>query len=1135
MKKTGSKPGNNLVNRYGCDNRTTKRIVVSLLAIISALAFSAQAASAGTGDKAKAAKKLSLVAYRTDTPPKLDGDMTDVCWKTAPIAKRFRLLGVKTPAKYQTQVRVCYDTENLYIFMRAESPAFTKKDLDTTTGKRKFQHYSEALLGWDNMGFLLAQPHKFVDCFYFATNPLARRSDNRRPSKKTWDRFNPLKVQTSRDANGWNAEMSVPFCELGSWHANLGATPVVGAEWKILFFREHGRFKESSTWPPAGAEYRKHRKLGQIVFKGHRRGVQIPSVTINVPQVTDVFVEIKANANQPLRCEYVQVRKDHLLDKGEKTFRGSLRLPWIVDRIPEYFRNYQMDIRVYQGSKLIFVGNSIRSVSPGYYHYSYVKQFIDVNLRRLKGVPGKRATDLRKKLITHKKRSEFLKAQLDSCKRVGDKQWNDAAREILSKIRQKSLEWNQEQRHMPYILYTLNKVRKDLAGKKIPQLEERIKAMKSQLGALSKRSKTCPAEAKDLQELAVDTAKLALANEELDFDIWRAILARKEKGAAFAAFPVGVYAKTFPKKKLDPSQITKVELAAAGNERESFQVYVAPLRGEVKGVNVSFSPLTKPGSKQVIPAANFSWRIVNYMLMLGAKEGEDPLKAEDPTTTFPRPLYPDPLYPGKTFTLPADMQKTIWVDFHCPPKTPPGEYKGTMTIAAGPSKVDIPVKVKVYGFDLPRKPTLRINHWFAPVYGKRIYGDKAPKKYTPKMFEQDCAFLSQYRLPHFLDERATVMETIRLYLEKDGRLTVDFTELDKFYDIARKYGANWVRGSFSCNQGALSGWHNGHLALTDRETGKDVMLYDAIPEYYKKRKEEKVDVLDNPMWQQFFRQCADFLERRGLLKNNTYYEMFDEQSVDVVVKGHKKLRQICPKMPLGNFGPYPLKVNREGETSVGYTDIWGPALKRHDNPKVCRAIHDRVSNHGEKSMAYLSSSHSNMPHLAVHRSFLGPRLAHWQVWRHKVDAFLMFKLNATPHTLLRNKKRMAKPLETRFDGPWEIKKGFADWGSNILYAGPNRTMIPGMRLVALRDGMEDYEYFHLLKTRADAFKPKTKEDRRLLKSARSALEVPQDICGSIGKWTTDESKINAHREKLAELITKLPPVSLKLKKLSISN
>ena len=129
------------------------------------------------------------------------------------------------------------------------------------------------------------------------------------------------------------------------------------------------------------------------------------------------------------------------------------------------------------------------------------------------------------------------------------------------------------------------------------------------------------------------------------------------------------------------------------------------------------------------------------------------------------------------------------MDFHCPPRhAPPASTAGSCASPPGGLGLTSLIQATVYGFDLPPNPTLRINHWFAPVYG-RVYDQ--PDIYTPEMFEQDCAFLARYRLPHFLDERGPVMENVHLYWEGGGRLTADFTELGKFYDIAQRHGANW--------------------------------------------------------------------------------------------------------------------------------------------------------------------------------------------------------------------------------------------------------------------------------------------------------------------------------------------------------
>ncbi len=1105
-----------------------QRIVVGVACVCGAHPL-----SVGANAVAAMPAASGLSAYWTDAPPVLDGRMDEPCWQDADETTGFIVLDSTTPAEHQVRARVCYDAERLYVFMRVEGPPFSDEDLE-----KSLAPWTEKLFDGDHVGFLLMLPYRHVNCFSFATDPRGQRADNRNTHNvgDAYHTFNPMQVRTSRDANGWSAELGVVFTELGSSAANLAATPAVGAAWKILFFREHGRCKEHSTWPAAKAGYRERQELGQIVFKGRRTGGQVPSIVMAPPRIggeeADKHVELKADTDEPLRCQFVRTRRDRLLDKGEETFRGALRLDWVFERMTNYWLSCRINVRVFQGERPVFVGQAEQALTPGNYHYAHIRKLVDVNMGLLDGVPGQRAAALRDDLTRIRARAKVLKTQLDTCERVGDRQWKAAAEELLYTIRQKVLESKTDPQYkfLPFVLHSLNVTRGNLARYEAgstaagpADVVARVAAMRETLAALEQRAETCTNTVGDLTDLANAVRELTRTDETLEFDRWRAELA-ETNSSAFAVFPLRAYDKSFPRRKPEASQMNAPVLSVAGGEAESFQVYVAPLRGEVANVAVSFTPLVgDPESRVAIPATAFTWRIVNYKIVMDAQSGEYPVHNEDPNSTFPRLLYPDPLYPGEPFSLPADEQKTLWVDFRCPPRTPAGTYDGRMTVSAGDTRAIVPIRIKVYGFTLPAKPTLRVNSWFSIPYRYvtgRWYYD-SPRKYTPEMFERDCALMAEYRMPQFLSDYRLFMEDgiAKLYLEPDGRFTADFSELAKYYDVSEKYGANWVMGSFGNGPGnVFQWWSSGYYPVIERSTGARKRLRDVLPGYYQSRVPGFLD-LNNPAWRQFMRQYADFLQARGLLKDNTYFECCDEAPPAIVIPVHAQLRKIVPQMPLGNYGPDPLQVTPWGESSVGLTDVWMPHLSRYDDPQVERAIRERAERHGEKRGAYVSGADGNMPHFAIHRSFLGARLAHWQAWRYGLDNLFMFMAAAGSHPEL-----FAKPLEDRFDGPWEVAKGMIEWDTGFVYPGPDWTLLPSMRLAALRDGMEDFEYFHLLKARADAFRPRDDRERRLLAAARAALEVPRDICGKVNEWTTDERKVNAHREKLAKLIEAMPPV-----------
>ena len=71
---------------------------------------------------------------------------------------------------------------------------------------------------------------------------------------------------------------------------------------------------------------------------------------------------------------------------------------------------------------------------------------------------------------------------------------------------------------------------------------------------------------------------------------------------------------------------------------------------------------------------------------------------------------------------------------------------------------------------------------------------------------------------------------------------------------------------------------------------------------------------------------------------------------------------------------------------------------------------------------------------------------------------------------------------------------------------------PSVRLVMIRDGIEDYEYFcildHLTKDQPDH-------------PARKLLSIPTDIIEEVGRYTTDPQSLRDYRRKLAEAIEQL--------------
>ena len=131
----------------------------------------------------------------------------------------------------------------------------------------------------------------------------------------------------------------------------------------------------------------------------------------------------------------------------------------------------------------------------------------------------------------------------------------------------------------------------------------------------------------------------------------------------------------------------QVEISAAGNEYEPFQVVLRP-REDLE-VELELTPLES--EKGRIPRENISIRLVEYV------------RVKRPTDSFGCVGdWPDPLPPYRGhLKLKKDKNQPLWITVKVPKGCPPGDYTGKLIVKPrGTAPVEIPIKLHVYGFSL---------------------------------------------------------------------------------------------------------------------------------------------------------------------------------------------------------------------------------------------------------------------------------------------------------------------------------------------------------------------------------------------------------------------------------------------------
>ena len=136
-----------------------------------------------------------------------------------------------------------------------------------------------------------------------------------------------------------------------------------------------------------------------------------------------------------------------------------------------------------------------------------------------------------------------------------------------------------------------------------------------------------------------------------------------------------------------------VWIELARNEREAAQLVVRSQRA-LTGFTASAGPLTGPNGSQ-IPESCVEVLRVRYVTVERPSDGWG--------VAAP---WPDPLPPFKEpISLDAERNQPLWVRVYVPKGTPAGIYEGTIALRADGFEGAAPLRVRVYGFELPDRAT----------------------------------------------------------------------------------------------------------------------------------------------------------------------------------------------------------------------------------------------------------------------------------------------------------------------------------------------------------------------------------------------------------------------------------------------
>lgn len=409
---------------------------------------------------------------------------------------------------------------------------------------------------------------------------------------------------------------------------------------------------------------------------------------------------------------------------------------------------------------------------------------------------------------------------------------------------------------------------------------------------------------------------------------------------------------------------------------------------------------------------------------------------------------PDPLLTFlNSFTLDANVWQPLYVDIHTPKDTKAGVYVGSLEISADSTKsLIIPLQVKVWDFSIPTRSTLPTAIAYRRDKGYKSYKNIDPKA---KELETQKLLLKHKITPDSIYGRGNPMRMLKRWDKSyAGPYCVIHISKQRQLKAGNPYPQKKLKG-----------------------------YMDRLDKYVPSLKKTK-----------FYQDC--------------YIYCFDEISSSQAFAARQILSLIktkYPNIPIMTTA-YDATFGKDPIFGLDpYIDIWVPAVGSYvKNLKNAKAARKR----GKKIWWYVCNGPAppTVNLLLASTTSASRLLLGVLANKYKPDGFLYYQVA--------NWGAPGEQLVSQ--GPLTAHSGMnghratQDGDGMLFYPGKAGTL-PTLRVKALRDGLEDYEYYHIIEQKF----PNSK-----------LLKIPKKVCVDLENYDTSGDELMNYREKLGEFISK---------------
>jgi outer membrane protein assembly factor BamB len=242
------------------------------------------------------------------------------------------------------------------------------------------------------------------------------------------------------------------------------------------------------------------------------------------------------------------------------------------------------------------------------------------------------------------------------------------------------------------------------------------------------------------------------------------------------------------------------------------------------------------------------------------------------------------------------------------------------------------------------------------------------------------------------------------------------------------------------------------------------------------------------------------LEEKGWLDKALFYShdevaVMARHKIPQIVEQGRWLREAVPEIPV-------LQTSAPEQSLVGLADIWCPCIDTFDP-----AMLKQRKAAGEGLWFYTVWGR---PGIMIEFPNTDYRMMFWQCWKYGAEGFLYWGTTHWAYNLENEKRWPEKPWTTYNSQPGHNGCGY------MVYPGADGQPLASTRLHLTRDGIEDYEYFALLKGLQEEKAANLPKD--LLDRIDAALTIDPKVVKDHKDFTEDAETLLQARKELAQLI-----------------